>query len=74
MHRTLLLLVETHARVSDVALPLVGRVLESLITGITKVALQSFQQIPKFGTGGMLMVCPPLPAVAVKPRLTDRQR
>jgi exocyst complex component 2 len=56
MHKTLLLLVETHARVSDVALPLVPRILGGLITSVTQVALSCFQQIPKFGTGGMLLV------------------
>ena len=54
MHRTLLLLVETHAKVNDVAPPLVGRVMESLIEMITQVALSAFQKVPNFGTGGML--------------------
>ncbi|KAK1922962.1 exocyst complex component Sec5-domain-containing protein [Papiliotrema laurentii] len=54
MHRALLLLVETHAKVGDVAPALIGRILEGLITNITQVALSCFQQIPKYGTGGML--------------------
>lgn len=56
MHRAILLLVESHVRVNDTAPTLVNRVLEALVTGVTEVALQSFQQIPKYGTGGMLTV------------------
>jgi exocyst complex component 2 len=56
MHKAIILLVESHVKVGDVAPPLVNRVLEALVEGITDVALQSFQQIPKFGTGGMLTV------------------
>lgn len=56
MHRAILLLVESHVKVGDTAPTLVTRVLEALVEGITEVALQSFQQIPKFGTGGMLTV------------------
>jgi exocyst complex component 2 len=56
MHRAILLLVEAHARVGDVASALIPRVLEALVNGITEVALACFQQIPKYGTGGMLTV------------------
>jgi exocyst complex component 2 len=56
MHRALLLLVEAHARLGVVAPSLTSRVLEALVTGLTEVALQCFQQVPKFGTGGMLTV------------------
>ena len=56
MHRAILMLVEAHARVSDVAPVLITRVLEALVNGITEVALGCFQQIPKYGTGGMLTV------------------
>lgn len=56
MHKAILLLVESHVRVTDIAPSLVTRVLEALVTGLTDVALQSFQQIPQFGTGGMLTV------------------
>jgi exocyst complex component 2 len=56
MHQAILLLVETHARVGNVAPGLVGRVLEALVEGITQVALGCFQQIPEYGTGGMLTV------------------
>ncbi|WVR08462.1 hypothetical protein IAU60_005517 [Kwoniella sp. DSM 27419] len=55
MHKAILLLVEAHSKVGDIAPDLVPRVLEALVNGITQVALSSFQQIPKFGTGGMLM-------------------
>ncbi|OCF43322.1 exocyst protein [Kwoniella heveanensis CBS 569] len=54
MHKAILLLVEAHARVGDIAPLLVDRVLDALVDGITEVALQCFQQIPKYGTGGML--------------------
>lgn len=56
MHKAILLLVESHVRVGDIAPSLLDRVLQALVEGITDVALQSFQQIPKFGTGGMLSV------------------
>lgn len=56
MHKAILLLVDSHVKVGDIAPLLVTRVLESLVEGITDVALQGFQQIPKFGTGGMLTV------------------
>ncbi|RSH82118.1 hypothetical protein EHS25_006051 [Saitozyma podzolica] len=54
MHKALLLLVEAHARLGVVAPSLTSRVLEALVNGLTEVALQCFQQVPKFGTGGML--------------------
>jgi exocyst complex component 2 len=56
MHKAILLVVEAHVRVGDIAPSLVVRVLEALVEGITDIALYSFQQIPKFGTGGMLTV------------------
>lgn len=56
MHKALLLLVEAHARLGVVAPSLTSRVLEALVNGLTEVALQCFQQVPKFGTGGMLTV------------------
>lgn len=56
MHRTILLLVDAHVKTSDTAPAVVSRVLEALVTNVTQVALASFQQIPKFGTGGMLTV------------------
>ncbi|ORY35859.1 exocyst complex component Sec5-domain-containing protein [Naematelia encephala] len=54
MHRTILLLVEAHAKINEVAPALVTRVLEALVNRVTHIALGAFQQIPKFGTGGML--------------------
>ena len=56
MHKAILLLVEAHARVGNVAPALITRVLEALVNVITQVAMDCFQQIPKFGTGGMLTV------------------
>lgn len=58
MHKAILLLVEAHVKVNDTAPTLTARVLEALVTGLTETAYQSFQQIPKFGTGGMLTVSP----------------
>lgn len=56
MHKAILLLVEAHVKTGDTAAALVPRVLEALVSGLTDVALSCFQQIPKFGTGGMLTV------------------
>ena len=56
MHKAILLLVEAHARVGNVAPSLITRVLEALVNVITQAAMDCFQQIPKFGTGGMLTV------------------
>lgn len=62
MHKTILMLVEAHAKVGDTvpssASGLVNRVLVALVTKVTEVALRCFQQVPKFGTGGMLTVSP----------------
>lgn len=58
MHKAILMLVETHAKIGDLVPPLVDRVLIALVTRITEVALHSFQQVPKYGTGGMLTVSP----------------
>ena len=62
MHKTIFLLVETHSKVSDTvpsnANVLVNRVLIALVTKVTEVALRCFQQVPKYGTGGMLTVSP----------------
>jgi hypothetical protein len=85
MLKTILSLVETHAIVIDVAPVLVGRVLEALIDGITEMALDCFQRIPKYGTGGMLTVSircnqssllcrHPNEATLYDRRLTSRQR
>jgi exocyst complex component 2 len=60
MHKTILMLVEAHAKVGDIvpstATGLVNRVLIALVTKVTEVALRCFQQVPKYGTGGMLTV------------------
>ena len=56
MHRAILMLVDTHSRVGDLAPALLPRVLEALVGVVASVALECFQQIPKFGTGGMLTV------------------
>ena len=56
MHKAILLLVETHAKVGDISPVLVPRILEALINEVTQIALRSFQKVPQFGTGGMLMV------------------
>lgn len=56
MHKAILLLVEAHAGVGDVAPALITRVLEALVNGITEVALGCFGQIRQYGTGGMLTV------------------
>jgi exocyst complex component 2 len=62
MHKTILMLVEVHAKVGDTvptsANGLVNRVLIALVTKVTEVALRCFQQVPKYGTGGMLTVSP----------------
>ena len=60
MHKTILMLVEVHAKVGDTvptsANGLVNRVLIALVTKVTEVALRCFQQVPNYGTGGMLIV------------------
>jgi hypothetical protein len=56
MHKTILLLVDAHVKTGDTAPAVVSRVLQALVTNVTQVALTLFQQIPKFGTGGMLTV------------------
>lgn len=62
MHKAILMLVEAHAKIGDTLIPsaatggLVNRVLIALVTALTEVALRCFQQVPKYGTGGMLTV------------------
>ncbi|WRT70517.1 uncharacterized protein IL334_007515 [Kwoniella shivajii] len=56
MHKAILLLVEAHSKIGDVSPNLIQKVIESLVNRITQVALNSFQKIPKFGTGGMLTI------------------
>ncbi|KGB75357.2 exocyst protein [Cryptococcus deuterogattii R265] len=54
VHKIILLLVEAHAQTGDIAPALVPRVIQALIEGVTNVALSYFQQIKKYGPGGML--------------------
>ncbi|RXK41720.1 hypothetical protein M231_00955 [Tremella mesenterica] len=54
MHKAILMLVDTHSKVGDLAPALLPRVLEALVEVIATVALDSFQKVSKFGTGGML--------------------
>jgi len=65
MHKAILLLVEAHSQVGNVDPDLVPRVVEALVSSVTEIALRSFQQIPKYGTGGMLTVslCPAYPTL-----------
>ncbi|KIR30772.1 exocyst protein [Cryptococcus deuterogattii LA55] len=56
VHKIILLLVEAHAQTGDIAPALVPRVIQALIEGVTNVALSYFQQIKKYGPGGMLTV------------------
>lgn len=65
MYKAILLLVDTHAKIGDIAPGLLSRVIEALVAGITEVALRGFQQVPKFGTGGMLIVRSPLPLFVI---------
>jgi len=50
-------LVEIHAQVSRVAEGLLDRVLFALVEDAADEALRSFQQVKRFGMGGMLRVC-----------------
>ncbi|KIR69024.1 exocyst protein [Cryptococcus bacillisporus CA1873] len=54
VHKIILLLVDAHAQTGDIAPALVPRVIQALIEGVTNVALSCFQQIKKYGPGGML--------------------
>lgn len=56
MHKAIISLVEAHAKVGDIAPALVNRVLVALVIKITEASLRCFREIPKYGTGGMLMV------------------
>lgn len=49
-------LVEIHAQVSRVAEGLLDRVLHALVEDAADEALRSFQQVKRFGMGGMLRV------------------
>jgi exocyst complex component 2 len=54
IYEALLSLVQTHAQVRMIAKPLVPRTITSLLETLAEVILESFEQIPQFGMGGML--------------------
>lgn len=54
VYETLMYLVEVHAQVCAAAEPLLARVLNFLAEELAREALSCFQQIKKFGMGGML--------------------
>jgi exocyst complex component 2 len=56
MFDTLLYLVGVHARVNEVAPPLLDRMLNALVESLVEEALRCFMQIKRFGMGGMLRV------------------
>lgn len=56
MYRASMTLVEIHAQVSRVAEGLLDRVLHALVEDAADEALRSFQQVKRFGMGGMLRV------------------
>jgi len=51
---TLMYLVGVHAQVSEVAPPLLDRVLNALVESLVEEALRCFKQVKRFGMGGML--------------------
>lgn len=54
MFDTLLYLVGVHAQVSEVAPPLLDRMLNALVESLVEEALRCFMQVKRFGMGGML--------------------
>nr|ODN90071.1 exocyst protein [Cryptococcus depauperatus CBS 7841] len=54
LHKSLLLLVETHSQATRIAPTLVPRVMKTLLDNLTRAALACFQQVKSFGNGGML--------------------
>lgn len=56
MFRATMTLVEIHAQVSRVAEGLLDRVLYAVVEEAAEEALRSFQQVKRFGMGGMLRV------------------
>ena len=56
MYETLIYLVGIHAQVSNVAEPLLDRMLNALVEGLAEEALRCFRQVKRFGMGGMLRV------------------
>jgi exocyst complex component 2 len=56
MYETLLSLVVVHAQISEIAPPLVFRALSALLINIAQDCLRCFQEVKRFGMGGMLQV------------------
>ncbi|KAG0296297.1 hypothetical protein BGZ96_009837 [Linnemannia gamsii] len=56
MYETLLSLVVVHAQISEIAPPLVSRALSALLINIAQDCLRCFQEVKRFGMGGMLQV------------------
>ncbi|ODO10434.1 hypothetical protein I350_01029 [Cryptococcus amylolentus CBS 6273] len=54
MHKVILLLVDTHAQVSNIAPARLAQVLQALVGNVTQVVLGCFQRIRQYGLGGML--------------------
>lgn len=63
MFRVSMTLVEIHAQVSRVAEGLLDRVLYALVEDAADEALRCFQQVKRFGMGGMLRVGVPVPCM-----------
>ncbi|WVQ70634.1 hypothetical protein IAR50_000154 [Cryptococcus sp. DSM 104548] len=54
MHKIILLLVDTHAQVSNIAPARLAQILQALVENVTQVVLGCFQRIRQYGLGGML--------------------
>ncbi|KAF9931299.1 hypothetical protein BGZ65_004944 [Modicella reniformis] len=54
MYEALLSLVVVHAQISEIAPPLVSRALSALLVNMAQDCLKCFQQVERFGMGGML--------------------
>ncbi|GJJ75072.1 exocyst complex component 2 [Entomortierella parvispora] len=54
MYEALLSLVVVHAQISEIAPPLVFRALSALLINMAQDCLRCFQQVERFGMGGML--------------------
>ncbi|KAF9957227.1 hypothetical protein BGZ70_009593 [Mortierella alpina] len=55
MYEALLSLVVVHAQISEIAPPLVFRALSALLINMAQDCLRCFQQVERFGMGGMLL-------------------
>lgn len=56
MYEALLFLVGIHSQVNVVAKDMLERTMNALVEDVTQEALTCFQQVKKFGMGGMLRV------------------